>query len=302
MYGYIYKTTNLVNRKIYIGQKKSIKFLDSKYLGSGVRLHSAIQHYGKENFQVILLEECNSKEELDEREIYWIDKLNSRDENIGYNLSIGGGTTAGVTAWNKGKCGVCTHSEETKQKMSESRKGHATSEETKRKISEAQKGRPKSPELAELARNASKGRIWITNGKDNKTIYEKDLPYFESQGFYRGMSHKKEVVAWNKGLTANSDKRVEKYTNSRNKHFENGNRIGFCKSGKDSPNYIDDSYIIENIINKGFYEIWYDKGKSAVCNHFHIAKRVYNRCLELLNISDTKEHNKYIRSKSRKKK
>lgn len=38
MYGYIYKTTNLINGKIYIGQKKSEKFLGINYLGSGKRL------------------------------------------------------------------------------------------------------------------------------------------------------------------------------------------------------------------------------------------------------------------------
>ena len=38
MYGYIYKTTNLVNGKIYIGQKKSDVFLGDKYLGSGKKL------------------------------------------------------------------------------------------------------------------------------------------------------------------------------------------------------------------------------------------------------------------------
>ena len=54
MYGYIYKTTNLLNSKIYVGQKKSNIFLEEKYLGSGVRLNSAIKSYGKENFTVEL--------------------------------------------------------------------------------------------------------------------------------------------------------------------------------------------------------------------------------------------------------
>lgn len=37
MYGYIYKTTNLINGKIYIGQHKANKFLGQSYLGSGKR-------------------------------------------------------------------------------------------------------------------------------------------------------------------------------------------------------------------------------------------------------------------------
>jgi len=41
MYGYIYKTTNLINNWIYIGQKKKIKF-DHNYYGSGIHLKNAI--------------------------------------------------------------------------------------------------------------------------------------------------------------------------------------------------------------------------------------------------------------------
>ena len=70
MYGYIYKTTNIVNGKIYIGQKKSKIFLSNKYLGSGKRLHEAIQKYGKDNFKVELIEEIFDENLMDEREIY----------------------------------------------------------------------------------------------------------------------------------------------------------------------------------------------------------------------------------------
>lgn len=62
MYGYIYKTTNLVNNKIYIGQKHSDKFLGNRYLGSGKRLREAVDKYGKECFTVELLEEVDSLE------------------------------------------------------------------------------------------------------------------------------------------------------------------------------------------------------------------------------------------------
>ena len=48
--GYIYKTSNLINNKIYIGKRQKSKF-DKYYLGSGKKLKSAIQHYGKENFK-----------------------------------------------------------------------------------------------------------------------------------------------------------------------------------------------------------------------------------------------------------
>ena len=90
MYGYIYKTTNLVENKIYVGQKKSNKFLGNKYLGSGKILKLAVKKYGEENFKVELLEECDSKEQLNEREIYWISTLNARERGVGYNICTGG--------------------------------------------------------------------------------------------------------------------------------------------------------------------------------------------------------------------
>lgn len=94
-FGYIYKTTNRLNGKVYIGQKKSQKFLYDKYLGSGKLLQRAIQKYGKQNFSVSLLVWCISQQELDEKERYYIKLYNSTDTELGYNISSGG--TGGKT-------------------------------------------------------------------------------------------------------------------------------------------------------------------------------------------------------------
>lgn len=95
MYGYIYKTTNIVNGKIYIGQKKSNKYLGNKYLGSGKYLKCAIRHYGDNCFVVSLIATANSKDELDNLEKYYIQKFNANDHEIGYNIALGavGGDT-----------------------------------------------------------------------------------------------------------------------------------------------------------------------------------------------------------------
>ena len=83
----IYKTTNLINNKIYIGQ-------DSKdregYLGSGSLLRYAIRKYGRENFKKEVLEICATKEELDAAEKKWIEFYHSQDKTIGYNIAFGG--------------------------------------------------------------------------------------------------------------------------------------------------------------------------------------------------------------------
>lgn len=89
-YGFVYMTRNNINGHIYVGQKKYDKHkLYISYLGSGKLLHIAIKKYGKENFSKIILENCSTKELLDEREIYWIEKTNALN-NKNYNMAKGG--------------------------------------------------------------------------------------------------------------------------------------------------------------------------------------------------------------------
>jgi group I intron endonuclease len=83
---HIYKTTNKITGKFYIGKEVGYK---TYYLGSGKLLLQAIEKHGKENFIKETLEHCNSVEQLNEREIYWINKLNALG-NQGYNMAAGG--------------------------------------------------------------------------------------------------------------------------------------------------------------------------------------------------------------------
>ena len=79
MYGYIYKTTNLINSRSYVGQKKAQSFC-STYYGSGTLLETALQKYGKDNFQIEILCWANTKEELDCLEIEYIKKYSSEEK------------------------------------------------------------------------------------------------------------------------------------------------------------------------------------------------------------------------------
>lgn len=101
MYGYIYKTTNLVNGKIYIGQHKAEKFEPEIYLGSGTLFRRALYKYGKDNFTQQLLCECMSQQEMNAKEKHYIQKYNATDIKVGYNLSVGG-IGGSHSAWNKG--------------------------------------------------------------------------------------------------------------------------------------------------------------------------------------------------------
>lgn len=118
MYGYIYKTTNSLNNKIYVGQKKSNVFLGERYLGSGKKLKSYVELLGKENFTVELIDVADSKEELDTKEIYWISKLDAMNPEVGYNIASGG--AFGDSGYHQGMLGK--HQSD-KQKLAASQNG-----------------------------------------------------------------------------------------------------------------------------------------------------------------------------------
>lgn len=91
--GYIYKITNLINNKIYIGKTvSSIAYRWDQHKSAakhGVEwyLYNAIRKYGEDNFKIEQIEEIKD-ELLNEREQYWIKYYNSYKE--GYNMTIGG--------------------------------------------------------------------------------------------------------------------------------------------------------------------------------------------------------------------
>lgn len=153
MFGYIYKTTNLVNGKIYVGKHRSPQ-LDESYLGSGIHLSNAVNYYGKENFIVELIDTAESLSELNDKEKLYIQELNARDPNIGYNIACGGdGGQEGLTY---------KHTEEAKQKIRDSWKtrSHTLSAEERAKIRSgyANMSEDKKQERSEKLKIALTGR------------------------------------------------------------------------------------------------------------------------------------------------
>lgn len=92
----IYKITNLINNKVYIGQSIDIekRLKKHKYSYDNFHIHRAIQKYGKDNFSYEIIEEC-SQDALDEKEKYWITYYNSLEPN-GYNMVPGGSNGTGL--------------------------------------------------------------------------------------------------------------------------------------------------------------------------------------------------------------
>lgn len=124
---YIYRITNKINGKNYIGQHK-YKKLNDKYMGSGIHIKRAIKKYGIENFKKEILEFNIPDIDLanDWEQMYILfERAKGKAE---YNIANGGN-------------GIGTVSEETKRKLSEALKGRQAwnkgkhlSEETKRNI------------------------------------------------------------------------------------------------------------------------------------------------------------------------
>jgi group I intron endonuclease len=163
-YGLIYKTTNLINGKIYIGKTVKIdKYRSGKYYGSGIYLNRAIKQTGIMNFKTEIVCYTQNKQELNELEIKYITKYQSYNP-LGYNISKGGDggdTTAFMSNENKeiksvklsvSKKGNVNmkdkkHSIETKNKIASKNKGNknmlgkSMTAETKNKISSTLKGK-----------------------------------------------------------------------------------------------------------------------------------------------------------------
>lgn len=175
-YNYVYKISNLVNGKIYIG-KHSTDNLDDNYMGSGHRLHLAYAKYGLENFKKEVIDYYTSEVELNQGEIYWIAKFNSTNPEIGYNLTYGGD-------------GVIP-TEEVKRKISEALKGRQLSEEHKQNL----KGKP-SPKKGSHLTEEHKQKISEVNRGENNGMYNKRHSEESKQKISEA---KKGKESWNKG-------------------------------------------------------------------------------------------------------
>ena len=157
----IYKITNTVNNKCYIGQstdlfkriRKHVKTLLSG-TNRNEHLQNAYNKYGTGNFTIEVIEECK-KEELDDREIFWIDYYKSYDPKYGYNKTKGG--TGGDSYLD-----VCSEQEK---------------ENIKNKKSENVKGE----------RNPIYGAHCYTNGIVIKYIKDDEIDEYEANGWYNGV-------------------------------------------------------------------------------------------------------------------
>jgi len=180
----IYKTTNIVNGKFYIGQ-------DSKnnpdYLGSGLLLKKAIEKYGRDNFVKEVLEECETKEQLNEREIHWIAVTEAK--TLGYNIADGGH-------------GGNTYTEETRQRISKLFTGRTVSNEVIEKLKGPRKNKPRISEeerkrRSDLLKEQRNNPEFIQKQRDGYDTceFEYSSEFLNNQGkpHFTGHNHSEET-------------------------------------------------------------------------------------------------------------
>jgi len=160
---YIYKVINLINGKIYIGKAENVEERWQKHLSSartnrGFVFHKAINKYGKDNWDISIIEKCESEKIALEREIFWIAKYKTNickyGSEFGYNLTDGGEGISGNV-----------RSPESRQKMSESSKGKPKSEAHKEQLRIAKIGKKLSPEHKANIGKAGLGRKQTESAK-----------------------------------------------------------------------------------------------------------------------------------------
>ena len=193
----IYKITNNINNKIYIGQ--TTRTLEERIAEHKRKrnplISKAIKKYGIENFSIEIIDKASAINELNEKEFYYIKKYNSISPN-GYNQCEGGGNTIGYKHTEEAKAKMSnkksemylgennpfygkTHTEEAKAKMSEKRKGRKLTEEWKTNIGNSQKKKVVNIDTGEVFNSVKEASEYynlkdthisrVCKGKRNKT-------------------------------------------------------------------------------------------------------------------------------------
>lgn len=217
-YHFIYKTTNLITGKFYIGMH-STKNLDDGYLGSGKILRYSIKKYGKENHKIERLEFFDDRKKLAEGESKIINEVLLKDP-LCMNLGLGG--QGGILNEDHGKkfhaAGgkkvfqiLCKrHSEKLKnnleyrEKYSKARRKVSIGEknpfyqkthtkETKNLMSKSQKLRLKDP-----SKNSMFGKCWVFNNetKQNKAILKSEFEKYQLIGWQKGRKNYTVMSEW----------------------------------------------------------------------------------------------------------
>ena len=215
----IYKITNKINGKVYIGQSINIDTRWRQHINAkdNYAIHNAIKKYGEENFKFEVLLECP------------VEMLNVWERDMialydcitpkGYNLTEGG---EGY------KC-----SDETRLKMSKAKKGikrKPFSEETKRKMRESHKGIPRSEEVKKKISESNKGKKRQPFSEETKRKLSESLKGKKRQPFSE--EHKRKISNAQKGKNLSEETRLKMSEVKKGKHHSEETKIKISNAMK----------------------------------------------------------------------
>jgi len=180
MHYIVYKTTNLVDNKFYIGVHKT-KNLNDGYLGSGEYLQNAIRKYGTKNFKrETLFELNNEKESFNKEKEIITEEFIKNNKGKTYNLKVGG----------YGGSGFCNrkHSKESLDKMKKIKLGEKNPFFNKKHSLETKKRMSETHQNVFGKNNPSYGTCWIYNNELKKDLRIKntDIDLYLSKGWIKG--------------------------------------------------------------------------------------------------------------------
>lgn len=162
LYGYVYKTRNEITKEVYIGQKRSNKFIPT-YLGSSPYIMRDIKEYGKDSFSVKLLDWAKDQHDLDELEIKYIRKYKKLLGDRCINRAMGG--------LNGHNTSYYTTEEQLQAARDRMIQRYRDPEERKRHALKVKKTWS-DPVLRKEQSERSK-KMWETRPRENKLFYKK---------------------------------------------------------------------------------------------------------------------------------
>jgi group I intron endonuclease len=255
----IYRITNLVNNKLYIG--KTERFLKERWKEHLIssqnpnninHLYLSMRLYGVDKFIIEIIDTANDKNELNVKEKYWIKFYDSQNEKKGYNVLEGGNGGKQPPEIRKliGK------------KISKKNKGRIVSKETRDKISKKNKGRIISKEARLTTSNTLKEKFRRGICKPNyhmKGKFKEKHPFY---GKHRSEETKRRMSLAKKGKTWEQIYKKEEVREKKREHFS--------KRMVGENNINNKGYKIEDW-NKLITFVHQGKNSKFICNYFQIS-------------------------------
>lgn len=218
----IYKITNIVNGKVYIGQTNDFQTRMYKHFylarkGCKRHLYNAIRYYGAQNFEPSIIE-CVDDDLASSRERYWIKQFDATNRKYGYNGTDGGEMS---NSWKYN-----LHKERTSKLLSEKLKGHSVNMSAIRQNADLRKGTKLSEE--------QKAKISKTLKRKYKTgeLVPNPPPHFDVSGTHHSDISRKKMSEFRKGKSYEQIYGVDTALRLKDERSN-------CLKGNNNPNYKD---------------------------------------------------------------